>query len=122
MDNSIFAFSTASLILIIALLSFDTSIPSFFLNSFTTYLCSFSSISSPPNWVSPAVDNTSTTPSPYSITVTSKVPPPRSRTQIFNNSSETLSNPYAKHAAVGSLIILTTSKPAISPAFLVAVR
>ena len=51
--------------------------------------------------------------------VTSKVPPPKSKTSIFI-SCLALSNPNAKDAAVGSLIILTTSRPAIVPASLVA--
>ena len=53
--------------------------------------------------------------------VTSKVPPPKSKTSIFI-SCLALSNPNAKDAAVGSLIILTTSRPAIVPASLVAWR
>ncbi|GBF24100.1 hypothetical protein MnTg01_00437 [archaeon MnTg01] len=51
--------------------------------------------------------------------VTSSVPPPKSKTRIFISSLD-LSNPKAKEAAVGSLIILTTSKPAIIPASFVA--
>ena len=51
--------------------------------------------------------------------VTSSVPPPKSKTNIFM-SSLLLSNPNASDAAVGSLIILTTSKPAIVPASFVA--
>ena len=73
----------------------------------------------PPNCVSPAVLSTSKTPPPISIMVTSKVPPPKSKTRIFI-SSFALSNPNASDAAVGSLIILTTSRPAIVPASLVA--
>ena len=74
--------------------------------------------SSPPKWVSPEVDRTSKTPSPTSKTETSKVPPPKSKTSIL--SLLFLSNPYAKAAAVGSLIILKTSSPAIFPASFVA--
>ena len=48
----------------------------------------------------------------------SKVPPPKSYTAI--NLSSFLSNPYARAAAVGSLIILYTSNPAILPASFVA--
>ena len=51
--------------------------------------------------------------------VTSNVPPPKSKTIIFRSFSA-LSRPYASAAAVGSLIILTTSRPAIAPASLVA--
>ena len=53
------------------------------------------------------------------MTVTSKVPPPKSNTRIFISSVD-LSNPNANAAAVGSLIILTTSRPAIIPASFVA--
>jgi len=73
--------------------------------------------SSPPKCVSPDVERTSVTPSPASITETSNVPPPKSKTRIFSFS---LSKPYAKAAAVGSLTILRTSKPAIFPASFVA--
>ena len=52
---------------------------------------------------------------------TSNVPPPKSKIKIFLSvPSETLSRPYAIAAAVGSLIIRKTSKPAIVPASLVA--
>ena len=51
--------------------------------------------------------------------VTSSVPPPKSKTKIFISCFD-LSNPNARDAAVGSLIILTTSKPAIVPASFVA--
>ena len=74
--------------------------------------------SSPPRWLFPAVASTSTTPSPISITETSKVPPPRSYTIIFWDTD--LSNPYANAADVGSLMIRSTLKPAIFPAFFVA--
>ena len=76
-------------------------------------------MSVPPSWVSPLVDTTSNTPSPKSIIVTSRVPPPRSNTIIFWSFSD-LSRPYARAAAVGSLMILTTSRPAIAPASFVA--
>ena len=52
------------------------------------------------------MDLTSKTPSPISRIDTSKVPPPKSYTAIFF--PPFLSNPYAKEAAVGSLIILRT--------------
>ncbi len=64
------------------------------------------------------MDLTSNTPSPISMRLTSSVPPPKSYTSIFW--SDFLSRPYASDAAVGSLIIRTTSSPAISPASLVA--
>src|SRR4029079_17201074 len=75
---------------------------------------------SPPRWLSPAVALTSNTPSPISSTDTSKVPPPRSKTRIVWSVS--LSSPYASEAAVGSLMMRLTSKPAILPASLVALR
>ena len=74
--------------------------------------------SSPPKNVSPLVDFTSNTPSPNSRIETSNVPPPRSYTAIFLLAF--LSKPYARDAAVGSFIILKTSRPAILPASLVA--
>jgi len=49
---------------------------------------------------------------------TSKVPPPRSKTRIFFSFFS--SRPYAIAAAVGSLMIRSTFKPAIVPASLVA--
>ncbi len=52
---------------------------------------------------------------------TSNVPPPKSYTKIVCSLS-VLSIPYAKAAAVGSLIIRFTFKPAIRPASLVACR
>ena len=120
-DNSIFAFSAPSLILVIAVLSLERSIPSFFLNSSTTKSIKAWSISAPPSFVSPEVLITSNTPPPISIIVTSRVPPPKSKTNIFM-SSFALSNPNASDAAVGSLIILTTSNPAMVPASFVACR
>ena len=51
---------------------------------------------------------------------TSKVPPPRSYTTTHSASSR--STPYAKAAAVGSLMIRNTLSPAIRPASLVAAR
>ena len=75
--------------------------------------------SSPPKKVSPFVDLTSNTPSPNSRIETSNVPPPKSYTAIFLFSFF-LSRPYASDAAVGSFIILNTSRPAIFPASLVA--
>ena len=118
-ESSIFAFSAASLIRWTAILSFDTSMLCSAWNSFTMKSTTALSISVPPSWVSPLVETTSNTPSPKSIMVTSSVPPPRSNTIIFWSFSD-LSSPYASAAAVGSFIILTTSKPAIVPASFVA--
>ena len=50
----------------------------------------------------------------------SNVPPPRSYTAIV--SSFFLSSPYASAAAVGSLTMRMTSRPAMLPASLVAWR
>jgi hypothetical protein len=69
--------------------------------------------------VSHEVDTTWNVPSDeISRTVTSKVPHHRSNTIIF--SSFDFHSPYAREAAVGSLMILSTLSPAISPAALVA--
>lgn len=81
-DNSIFAFSAASLILCRAALSFDISTPDYFLNSLAKYSDTKTSISSPPSAVSPFVAFTSKTPSSTSKIEISKVPPPRSKTAI----------------------------------------
>ena len=120
-ESSIFAFSAASRTLVIAVLSWDRSIPSFFLNSSTTKSMTALSMSVPPRCVSPDVLITSNTPPPMSIIVTSRVPPPKSKTRIFM-SFFALSRPKASEAAVGSLMILATSSPAIVPASLVACR
>jgi hypothetical protein len=117
-DNSIFAFSAASLILYKASLSFEISIPYCFLNSPIKKVWSLISKSSPPNDVSPFVDLTSKTPPEISKREISKVPPPKSYTAIIFPS--VLSSPKARAAAVGSLIILLTSKLAILPASFVA--
>lgn len=74
--------------------------------------------SSPPRDVSPFVALTSNTPPDISNNDISKVPPPKSYTAIIFPS--VLSKPKAKAAAVGSLMILLTSKLAILPASLVA--
>ena len=50
----------------------------------------------------------------------SKVPPPRSKTATWQSSFRL--KPWASAAAVGSLMIRLTSRPAISPASLVAWR
>ena len=51
---------------------------------------------------------------------TSNVPPPKSNTAILRSPLPTLSRPKAKAAAVGSLMIRLTSKPAMRPASFVA--
>ena len=117
-DNSIFACSAASFNLCIAVLSFVKSTPCSFLNSEANQSTIASSKSFPPSLLLPEVAWTSTIPSSISNTDTSKVPPPKSKTSIVSASD--LSKPYARAAAVGSATILSTSKPAILPASLVA--
>ena len=77
-ESSILAFSAPSLILCIAILSVEISIPVEDLNFSTNQSMTFWSQSSPPSFESPAVDFTSNTPSDISNTDTSKVPPPKS--------------------------------------------
>mmetsp|Transcript_853 Transcript_853/g.3333 ORF Transcript_853/g.3333 Transcript_853/m.3333 type:complete len:480 (-) Transcript_853:793-2232(-) len=117
-ESSILAFSLASVSLCRACLSFLRSMPSFFSKSSAKKSVIRLSKSSPPRWVSPEVDRTSKTPSPTSSTETSKVPPPKSNTRMVSFFLD--SKPYAREAAVGSLMILSTSRPAIFPASLVA--
>ena len=92
-----------------------------FLNSATIQSTIALSKLSPPRWLSPEVALTSKTPSPSSSTDTSNVPPPRSKTRIVW-SAPSLSSPYASAAAVGSLTMRRTLRPAIVPASLVASR
>ena len=119
-ESSILAFSAASFRRWTAMGSLERSMPWSFLNSAASHSISFWSRSSPPRCVSPFVDLTSKTPSASSRIEISYVPPPRSKTAIF--SSSFLSRPYANEAAVGSLMIRSTSRPAILPASLVAWR
>src|SRR5918996_6314199 len=91
------------------------------LNSATIQSTTALSKLSPPRWLSPFVAFTSKTPSPSSSTDTSNVPPPRSKTRIVC-SAPSLSSPYASAAAVGSLMMRTTLRPAILPASFVASR
>src|SRR5579859_7140991 len=120
-DSSIFAFSAASYRRWSAILSAARSMPWSFLNSPTIQSTTALSKLSPPRWLSPAVDFTSKTPPPSSSTDTSNVPPPRSKTRIVW-STPSLSRPYASAAAVGSLMIRSTLRPAILPASFVASR
>ena len=76
--NSFFAFSAASFKRCKAITSFFKSMPCSFLNSLAKKSISLLSKSSPPKKALPPVASTSTTLSPVSSTVTSKVPPPRS--------------------------------------------
>lgn len=70
--------------------------------------------------MSPAVAFTSKIPPEMSRIETSNVPPPMSKIKMCRSSSLFLSSPYATAAAVGSFIILMTSKPAMAPASFVA--
>ena len=123
-DNSILAFSAASFRRCNALASLSF-IADCFWNSSSKNPIRASSKSSPPKCVSPLVDNTSNCCSPSTSAISmmeiSKVPPPRSNTAIFLLMAF-LSIPNASAAAVGSLIMRLTSKPAMRPASLVACR
>mmetsp|Transcript_5673 Transcript_5673/g.20605 ORF Transcript_5673/g.20605 Transcript_5673/m.20605 type:complete len:257 (+) Transcript_5673:2314-3084(+) len=117
-DSSIFAFSAASVSLCSACLSLMRSTPSADWKSFASHSTILLSKSSPPRCVSPDVESTSKTPSPTSRMDTSKVPPPRSKIRIV--SFDFFSKPYARLAAVGSLMMRRTSTPAMAPASFVA--
>ena len=92
------------------------------LNSWMKWLTIRLSKSSPPKWVSPAVDLTSKIPSSIERQETSKVPPPKSKIKTLRSAPTFLSRPYAMAAAVGSLMIRRTLMPAIAPASFVAWR
>ncbi len=77
-ESSILAFSAASFRRWMAIGSLPRSIPWSFLNSSSSHSMIRWSMLSPPRWVSPLVDFTSTTPSPTSRIEMSKVPPPKS--------------------------------------------
>mmetsp|Transcript_458 Transcript_458/g.1376 ORF Transcript_458/g.1376 Transcript_458/m.1376 type:complete len:344 (+) Transcript_458:693-1724(+) len=116
-DNSILAFSAASRRRCTASLSPFKSMPCSFLNVATNSSRRTVSKSSPPKKVSPFVALTSKTPPEISRMETSKVPPPKSYTAT---KPSFLSTPYESAAAVGSLMIRSTSRPAIFPASFVA--
>ncbi|KAJ0482646.1 hypothetical protein HanIR_Chr13g0656241 [Helianthus annuus] len=117
--NALLARSASLLSFPSTLLSLLMSFPYFLLISLMKYSMILWSKSSPPRWVSPCVARTSKTPLSSVKMLTSNVPPPRSNTRTFF-STPFLFRPYAIAAAVGSLMILTTFKPAIFPASLVA--
>mmetsp|Transcript_39711 Transcript_39711/g.119972 ORF Transcript_39711/g.119972 Transcript_39711/m.119972 type:complete len:224 (+) Transcript_39711:947-1618(+) len=120
LDSSTLAVSAASLRRCTASLSLDKSMPCDFLNSAMKWSQTTWSMSSPPSEVSPLVALTSNTPPEISRIEMSKVPPPRSYTAMVCPSDASM--PNANAAAVGSLIILETSRPAILPASFVACR
>mmetsp|Transcript_3693 Transcript_3693/g.9155 ORF Transcript_3693/g.9155 Transcript_3693/m.9155 type:complete len:324 (+) Transcript_3693:217-1188(+) len=105
-----------------AFLSLEMSLLCCFLKRLIMNFITRWSKSSPPRWVSPLVAWTSNTPPSMVRRVTSKVPPPRSKTSTFFSPSPSLSRPYAIAAAVGSLMMRSTVRPAIWPASLVAWR
>mmetsp|Transcript_14899 Transcript_14899/g.51167 ORF Transcript_14899/g.51167 Transcript_14899/m.51167 type:complete len:320 (-) Transcript_14899:270-1229(-) len=119
-ESSSFAFTAASVRRWSAPRSPDRSTPRSLLKSSTSQSTMTLSQSSPPRCVSPAVASTSNTPSPTSRMDTSNVPPPRSNTRMV--SCTLRSNPYARLAAVGSLITRRASRPAMRAASLVAWR
>ena len=98
------------------------------LNSCKHHVTSRLSKSSPPRCVSPAVAFTSKMPSSIVSSDTSNVPPPRSKIRMFSSPLlglspvPFLSRPYAMAAAVGSLMMRSTFRPAMAPASLVAWR
>ena len=99
------------------------------LNSCKHHVTSRLSKSSPPRCVSPAVAFTSKMPSSIVSNDTSNVPPPRSKIRMLSSFPPEpllgvlfLSRPYAMAAAVGSLMMRSTFRPAMAPASLVAWR
>ncbi len=123
--SSFFACSAASLRRCLAILSFETSTPVDSLKRLTRWSTMRWSQSSPPRRLSPAVERTwmvlKSSSLPTSRRETSNVPPPRSKTRM-SSSSLPRSRPYARAAAVGSLMMRSTLRPAISPASFVAWR
>src|SRR5690606_11181679 len=125
LDSSFLACSAASRSRCIAILSFDRSTPVWLRTVVSRCWTIRLSQSSPPRLLSPwvartwIVENPSSGSLPTSSSETSKVPPPRSKTRM-SSSSFPLSSPYARAAAVGSLTMRSTLRPAISPASFVA--
>mmetsp|Transcript_70721 Transcript_70721/g.183547 ORF Transcript_70721/g.183547 Transcript_70721/m.183547 type:complete len:212 (+) Transcript_70721:1236-1871(+) len=103
---------------------FSSVVWPFFFSSPNTQSVKHMSKSSPPKRVSPPVALTSTMPPSMWSTETSKVPPPKSNTRTWDalSSPAFWSKPYPNAAAVGSLMMRRTSRPAIAPAACVALR
>mmetsp|Transcript_31404 Transcript_31404/g.76976 ORF Transcript_31404/g.76976 Transcript_31404/m.76976 type:complete len:255 (+) Transcript_31404:871-1635(+) len=93
-----------------------------FLNVLSKNCTTLLSKSSPPSRVFPPVAFTSNRPASIDRIETSNVPPPRSKMSTLRSSPEpaTRSRPYARAAAVGSLMMRMTCRPAMLPASLVA--
>eukprot|EP00760_Papus_ankaliazontas_P009512 PhM_4_TR14093/c1_g1_i5/m.49793 len=94
--------------------SFEMSMPLRFFRPSTKCFMRRLSKSSPPRCVSPFVATTSKKPSSIVRSETSNVPPPRSNTRMLR--SPFLFRPYAMAAAVGSLMMRATLRPAMTPA------
>lgn len=119
-DNSIFAWVLTFFILAFAFSFSPKSSPWTYSNSSMHRFMITLSKSWPPRCGSPAWAKTLIS-SPWIVrTVTSKVPPPRSKTRHFLSVFDLNLNPYASAAAVGSVITLIHSRPAIAHASLVA--
>mmetsp|Transcript_60340 Transcript_60340/g.159524 ORF Transcript_60340/g.159524 Transcript_60340/m.159524 type:complete len:266 (+) Transcript_60340:733-1530(+) len=121
-DSERLARSTSRRSFCTARLSLDGSEPCLRLKTLSRCWITRLSKSSPPRWVSPAVDLTSKMPSSIVSSDTSKVPPPRSKMRTLRSDDDCLSRPYAIAAAVGSLMIRSTLRPAMEPASLVDAR
>ena len=86
LDSSTFAFSAASRTRCVAIVSFLRSMPVWRMNSFSMCSTKALSMSVPPSCVSPLVATTLKPPSFHiSMIVTSRVPPPKSKTRIFSS-------------------------------------
>ncbi len=111
-DNAIFASSEASRRVEQSARSLSGFMPNCSDNLSATSSSMRASISSPPSLCSPALASTSKKPDETVSIVTSNVPPPKSYTSTLLSLSSRI--PYARAAAVGSLINLRMLRPAIS--------